>query len=280
MPCDLHIHSVYSDGSCTPTELVHASVDLGLSAIALCDHNTVDGLPEFLSAAEGKNIEAIPGSEFSVDYNGTELHLLGLYISREYFPQATVLLSETLVRKEQSNLALIESLRKAGYPLDYAAIKAKTPKGKINRAHIAAEMTRLGYVSSVKEALHTILSPAYGHYVIPKRLSIWDILDFLCSIGAVPVLAHPYLNLSRQALPEFLPQAKARGLAGLECYYSLHDRRTTCELLQLAEQFDLLPSGGSDFHGDIKPGIQLGVGTGNLAVPDHLPIALGKYRNN
>lgn len=278
MSCDLHIHSVFSDGSFTPTELIRMSVELGLSAVALSDHNTVDGLPEFLAAAEGKPIEAIPATEFSADYNGTELHLLGLYMPKTYYSQVTELLAETLLLKEQSNLELIESLRKAGYPLDYAALKASTPKGKINRAHIAAEMTRLGYTESVREALKTVLSPKGGHYNVPKRLTIWEILDFVCSIGAVPVLAHPYLNLSHAGLQEFLPLGKAKGLVGMECYYSRYDQKATEDSLLLAEQFGLLPSGGSDFHGAIKPDICLGTGKGDLCVPDELVHGFRTFR--
>ena len=274
MTCDLHIHSVFSDGSYTPTELIDASFELGLSAVALTDHNTVDGLSEFLSAAEGKNIEAIPGTEFSADYNGTELHILGLYIPKAYYPQVTALLADALVRKEKSNIELIESLRRAGYPLDYAAIKAKTPKGKINRAHIAAEMTRLGYTASVNEALHTILSPEAGHYTVPQRLSVWETLDFIRSMGAVPVLAHPYLNLTRDQLLAFLPEATKRGLIGMECHYALYDEKTTADALLIAEQFGLLPSGGSDFHGEIKPNIHLGTGKGNLRIPYEWVLAL------
>lgn len=280
MTCDLHIHSVFSDGSYTPTELIDTSVRLGLRAVALCDHNTVDGLPEFLSAAEGKDIEAIPATEFSADYDGTELHILGLYIPREYYSQITALLADALVRKEQSNIELIESLHKAGYPLDYAAIKAKTPKGKINRAHIAAEMTRLGYTASVNDALHTLLSPGAGHYTVPKRLSVWDTLDFIRSINAVPVLAHPYLNLSRDELLAFLPKATQKGLVGMECYYSLYDEKTTADALALAEQFGLLPSGGSDFHGTIKPNIHLGTGKGNLSIPYEWVESLKKHAHN
>ena len=275
--CDLHIHSVFSDGSYTPAELIDASVALGLSAVALTDHNTVDGLPDFLVAAEGKNIDAIPGTEFSADYDGTELHLLGLYIPKAYYPQVTALLADALIRKERSNIDLIESLRKAGYPLDYAAIKAKTPKGKINRAHIAAEMTALGYTASVNEALHTVLAPGAGYYTAPRRLSVWETLDFIRSLGAVPVLAHPYLNLNREALLDFLPKARQRGLVGMECHYSLYDSQTTADALALAEQFRLLPSGGSDFHGAIKPNIHLGTGKGNLRIPYEWVAALKKH---
>lgn len=267
MTCDLHTHSVFSDGSYTPTQLIDLSVAMGLRAVALSDHNTVDGLPEFLAAAEGKDIEAIPSVEFSTDYDGMELHVLGLYIPEECFPKITKLLADALIRKEESNIALIQSLANAGYPLDYAAIKAKTPKGKINRAHIAAELTRLGYTTSVNQALVTILAPGAGHYTVPKRPSVWEILDFIRSMGAVPVLAHPFLNLSKEGLEEFLPKAKERSLVGMECYYSLYDKETAEESLRLAERFGLLPSGGSDFHGKTKPNIHMGTGKGDLVVP-------------
>ena len=122
MTCDLHTHSVFSDGTYTPAEIIDAAVGLGLSAVALCDHNTVDGLPGFLAAAEGKNIEAICGAEFSVDYSGTELHLLGLFIPQDRFSQISRLMEEATERKRKSNLDLIDALNRAGYPVSFEEI--------------------------------------------------------------------------------------------------------------------------------------------------------------
>lgn len=265
MLCDLHTHSVFSDGTCTPAELVEGAIDAGLSAIALTDHNTVGGLPAFLSAARKKRIDAVPGAEFSVDHNGKELHVLGLWISPVYFEQVTELMTSVNRRKEESNLLLIESLRRAGYPLDYEAIKAATPGGQINRAHIAAAMVQRGYLSTVKEGFDTVLSKSAGHYVEPKRPSAEEIIGFIRSIGAVAVLAHPFLNLGEQELVEFL--SKTKGLCGMECYYSTYDSKATAASLRIAETFGLLCSGGSDFHGATKPDIRLGVGRGDLRVP-------------
>ena len=277
MICDLHTHSLYSDGTCTPDEIVDGAIRAGLSAVALTDHNTVDGLSDFIRAGEGKRIDIVLGSEFSVDYNGTELHLLGLFIKPEYFPRVSALMHSVMQRKEQSNIDLIESLCQAGFELDYNLIKSSTPNGKINRAHIATAMLQKGYVGSVSEAFETHLSKTGGHYKEPQRITVFEMLDFIKSIGAVPVLAHPFLNLSEKELVEFLPLAKEHGLVGMECYYSLYDGATTNTSLDIAKKVGLLPGGGSDFHGSRKPDINLGEGKGSLKVPYQCYLELKKY---
>ena len=278
--CDLHTHSVFSDGTYTPRELIDAAIKTGLSAVALCDHNTVDGIEEFLSAAVGKNIDPVAGCEFSADLNGVEIHLLGLYIPRESLHKVSELMRAVKVRKEQSNIDLVHSLNRAGYKIDYDGIKKKSPRGNINRAHIAAELTEKGYTKSIDEAFGTLLSPKAGYYHEPERLTVWEILDFLRSIDAVPVLAHPFLNLTEEQLTEFLPRAKNAGLVGMECYYSLYDAETSEKSLKMAETFGLLPSGGSDFHGTNKPDIAPGRGKGNLAVPYEWATAIKAYAQN
>lgn len=272
--CDLHTHSIYSDGTYTPQEIIDSAVHIGLSAVALCDHNTVDGLCEFLAAADDKNIQAIAGAEFSVDYNGTELHLLGLYIPEKSFDKVADLMDDVNEKKRQSNIALIESLNRAGYEIDYDTIKNSTPNEKFNRAHVATELTRKGYTNSIKEAFDTLLSPSFGHYKEPERLRFLEMIDFIKSIGATPVLAHPFLNLSKEELELLLPLAKKRGLVGMECYYSLYSESTTKDAVELADKFELKYSGGSDFHGERKPDIKLGIGKGNLKIPFDWSVAL------
>ena len=272
--CDLHTHSVFSDGTYTPTQLLEAAERAGLSAIALSDHNTVDGLPEFLDAAQDKNIQAIAGAEFSVDYEGTELHLLALYIRKNHFAAISERMAEFHKRKAQSNYDLICALNKAGYEISFAEIRKATPNRKFNRAHIAAELTKKGYVRSIKEAFSTLLAPAHGYYKEPKRPTLWEILEFIKSLGAVPVLAHPFLNLKEDRLTTLLPLAAEKGLVGMECYYPLYDKATTEKSLLLANRFHLLPSGGSDFHGSNKPDISLGIGKGNLQIPYEWSVAL------
>ena len=265
--CDLHTHSVFSDGTDTPAEILRLSVDAGLSAVALCDHNTVDGLPDFLASADGKPLTAIPGAEFSVDFEGTEVHLLGLFLPESRFAEITERMQEVMARKEQSNIELIESLRRAGYALDYNEIKSTTPNGKINRAHIAADLTKRGYTGSIKEAFRTLLSPSAGHYREPKRIDLFEMIDYLASIHAAPVLAHPLLNLSVEDLTRLLPRAKQTGMIGMECVYSLYDSARTQNSMALADTFGLQYSGGSDYHGVNKPDIQIGIGHGELRIP-------------
>ncbi len=268
--CDLHTHSVFSDGTYTPVQLLEEAEQRNLSAIALTDHNTVLGLPDFLAAARGRAVEAIPGVEFSTDYNGTELHILALYLNPMYFSQVMELMQQYHRRKEQSNIALVDDLNRAGYVIDYEKIKASTPEGQVNRALIAAELTRLGYTASIQDAFKKLLNPSCGYYTPPRRHTPAEMISIIRDFGAVSVLAHPYLNLKQEELNTFLHQDAHRGLQGMEVYYSTYDEETTLAARETADHFGLLHSGGSDFHGDNKPDIQLGVGRGGLQVPARL----------
>ena len=273
MICDLHTHSVFSDGTLTPRQLLQAACDAGLSTIALTDHNTVAGLPDFLAAAPDFPVRAIPGTEFSVDYLGTELHLLALYVRPEHFGAITEMMEDFKARKERSNRELVDALNQAGFTLDYDAIKAAA-NGYVNRAHIGAAMTEKGYVTSIKEAFKKYLSPSHGYYVPPIRPEVFETIRFIRSIGAVPVLAHPFLNLDEAGLRAFLPEAVRSGLVGMETLYPMFDDEQTRAAQAIAAEFGLLPSGGSDFHGDNKPHIRLGVGQGTLQVPENYEILL------
>lgn len=264
--CDLHTHSTFSDGTFTPAELIAAAERLNLSAIALCDHNTVDGLPDFLKAGQGSAVAAVPGVEFSTDYEGTELHMLALFVKEEHFASVTALMEDFRLRKEKSNEDLVTALRRAGMDIDYETVKAKAG-GYINRPHIAAELTRLGYTESIKAAFKTLLAPGGGFYTPPQRMDAFASIRFIKSIGAVAVLAHPFLNLDEAGLRAFLPEALNCGLDGMEVLYPKFSPEETELAGRLAAEFGLLPSGGSDFHGENKPDIALGTGKGDLRVP-------------
>lgn len=263
--CDLHTHSRYSDGTMTPEQLIRLAEETGLSAVALCDHNTVKGLPEFMDAAKGSPVEAVPGIEFSTEYRGTELHILGLFIEPEHYGTVNALLEEAMQRKERSNIALVERLKEQGLPLDYWAIRAETPNGNVNRAVIGAYMERKGLCGSVKEAFDRWLAPELGFYVPPKRPEAYDVIRFIKSIGAAAVLAHPFLNLDEAGLRKFL--SAAEGLDGIEVYYSKFTPEETDLAGRIAEEYALVKSGGSDFHGANKPAIRMGIGKGDLRVP-------------
>lgn len=266
--CDLHTHSCFSDGTFTPEQLIDAAEVAGLSAIALCDHNTVLGLPRFLAAAQGRSVEAVAGAEFSTDYRGTELHILGLLIPPERFEAVTALMEPVHRRKEQSNRELVETLRRAGYAVDFERIKSKAPSGQFNRVSIAVELMELGYIGSVKEAFSTLLSSKGGYYRPPKHIDAFEMIGLIRSMGAVPVLAHPFLDLKEEAaLRGFLGPAKEAGLVGMEVRYPRFDEKTTDLAASLAEEYGLRSSGGSDFHGTNKPDIRLGKGAGSLEVP-------------
>ena len=265
--CDLHTHSVFSDGTDTPARLIELAAEAGLSAVALCDHNTVAGLPDFLEAAKDSSVEAVPGVEISTDYADKELHILALFVQPQHYAAVTALLAEGDRRKEQSNIDLVAALNAAGYALSYEQIKAKTPQGHINRAHIAAEMLELGYVESVQAAFRTLLSPKHGLYHPPKRIDAYDAIRFIKSIGAVAVLAHPFLSMDEQLLRAFLPRAVEAGLDAMEVFYSKYTEETTLLAVKIAEEYGILPSGGSDYHGGNKPDIAIGIGRGELKIP-------------
>jgi len=266
--CDLHTHSCYSDGTCTPEEIVDIAVDLGLSAVALTDHNTVAGLPEFLTAAEGKPIQAVPGVEISTAYGETELHIVGLFLKEETFGELTALLDAFNQKKEESNRNLILALKQAGYALDYDEIRHSHQDGTVNRATIAAVLLEKGYVQSIQEAFQGLLSKKSGYYIPPERLSAFEAIALLRRLGALPVLAHPFLNLkTEEALRGFLREAVPHGLAAMETMYPSFTPEATALARSIAREFGLRESGGSDFHGETKPHISLGTGNGTLAAP-------------
>ena len=262
--CDLHAHSTASDGSLTPTELLQLAVKIGLSAVVLSDHNTVAGLPEFVEAAKGLPLEAVPAVEFTSEYRGTELHILGLYIQPAYYEKINALLDEFKHRKEASNQNLVAALEAAGYRANYG--KFCDNHGYVNRAHIAQALMEAGHVESVELAFKTLLKEGGGYYEPPKRLDAFEIIRFIKSMGAVAVLAHPLLNLDEAGLREFLPQAKEAGLDGMETEYTKYSEEKTALAKALAAEFHILESGGSDFHGDAKPDVSLGSGKGNLKI--------------
>ena len=265
--CDLHTHSTFSDGSLTPTELIRAAEDIGLDALALCDHNTVAGLPELLKAAENSPVEAVPGCEFSSDYLGIDLHIIGLFIPESQYDRVTSKLAETQAAKEQSNLELVANLAKDGYVIDYPALRAQAG-GFINRANIARALVEKGYVPSVKDAFSQLLSAKGKYYIPPKRLDSFEVIDFIKSIGAVAVLAHPFLNFKEEAqLRAFLDEAVKHGLDAMETIYTAYSDETSTLARKIAADYSLKESGGSDFHGSAKPATALGTGKGNIKVP-------------
>ena len=265
--CDLHTHSTFSDGSLTPSELVSLAKKEGVGAVALTDHNTGKGLPEFMEAGAREGVVTVPGCEFTTEYDGKELHILGLFFPEESWPEIEDYVELMSIAKQKSNRQLIESLRAAGYDVTYEEAQAMTDARAFNRAHVGRLLRDKGYVSSVQEAFQKILGEDCGFYTPPKRLNALTTIRFIAMYGGVPVLAHPYQKQTHEELVRFLPEAKEAGLAGLESHYTTFTPEETKALEELAERFGLKNSGGSDFHGSAKPDIALGRGKGDLFVP-------------
>ena len=266
--CDLHTHSNYSDGTFSPAQLIQAAEEAGLSAVALTDHNTVAGLPDFLAAAESTPVEAVPGIEFSTDYLDKELHIVTLFVQPKHYSAITEITDELNRRKQQSNIDLIARLNQAGYAVSYERIKSAMPVGEPNRALIAAELTRMGYTPSIQDAFRTLLGTKCDLYQPPKHIDAFELIDFVRSLGAVSILAHPYLSLKEtDKIAAFLQKAVDCGLQGIETHYSTFSLNETQVLTEIARSFGLAQSGGSDFHGENKPDIRIGVGKGSLRIP-------------
>lgn len=265
--CDLHTHSDYSDGTCSPARLVELAAEKGLAAVALCDHNTVAGLPEFAQAAEGASVEAICGIEVTTQYRETELHILGLGLSPCHYGTITEKMKDLLVRKEASERAMIDALRKDGFDVSYDRLREKTKGGYVNRAHVAAALVEMGKAPDFRSAFRMYLNPDRGYYAPPERFDSYETIFWLKSLGAAVVLAHPFLNLDEAGLRAFLPEAKERGLDGMETVYTKYSPETTALAGKIAEEFGVLHSGGSDYHGSHKPDTHMGVGHGQLKIP-------------
>ena len=265
--CDLHVHSVYSDGTCTPRQILEEARKLGLGAVALTDHNTLAGIPEFLEIAESTGVRAVPGVEISTAWKDKELHIVALLRDTGCVPALTALLEKTRQDKADCMGHLVEALEADVYLLDRSVLQVSHAGGSINRAHIAAELLRRGYVQSAGQAFDTILSPEGKYYKPPQRLDALQTVVYLKQLGCVAVLAHPLVSLSPGELEAFLEGGRAAGLDAMETRYSSYspEQETLCGTL--ARRFALKESGGSDFHGSNKPDIRLAMGRGGLRVP-------------
>ena len=264
--CDLHTHSTASDGTDSPRELIELAEEAGLYAVALSDHNTVGGLPEFLHCSAGLRVKAIPAVEFSTDYLDTELHIIAHGVRPESYSRITEYVSQLGKRKIEANRELAQRLCDGGYKVDYEKIYRES-SGIVNRVHFAAALVEGGYVRDAKEAFSTLLSEEMGYYRRIKRLDAIETVDFIKDISAVATLAHPYLNLDDAGIRGFLSLAVPRGLDAMEVYYSTYTKEEEELARRAARDFSLIESGGSDYHGSSKPDIKLGVGRGDLSVP-------------
>jgi predicted metal-dependent phosphoesterase TrpH len=268
---DLHTHTAFSDGSQTPTELVEEAVALGLSAVAVTDHDTVDGLPEALAAGERLGIDVIPGVEINLEHDRVTMDMLGYFLAGMPTDELQQELVELRAYRTERNARMVERLAELGMPLDPADLEAAAENGAVGRPHIGEAMVRRGYVSSISEAFELYLRRGAPAWVDRRRLALGHALKLLRASGALPVLAHPgIIRTDPAGLNHIVRDAAREGMAGIECYYPLHDEETVTRCLGLAAKYALVPTGGSDYHGTVKPKARLGVGSGGGPVPDHV----------
>ena len=265
--CDLHCHSTFSDGSLTPTEIVALAKQQGLSAVALTDHNTTKGLAEFMQAGESAGLETVAGCEFSTEIDGSELHILGLFMPQETWVEIEDYVELLHMAKHHSNEKLIERLCEGGYGITYEEIAALTDADEFNRAHVARALVARGYASSVEEAFKKFLRTDGGFYTPARKLGAAATVRFIKSNGGVAVWAHSFFQHEKSEVASILPVLVKAGLDGMETLYSTFTPEQTEAAKAFVKQYNLHESGGSDFHGAAKPDIQLGVGRSNLCIP-------------
>ena len=257
MYCDLHTHSHYSDGSCSPSQLI-ALAKQSNRIVALTDHNTVAGLPEFMTEAKKWGVTAVGGVELSTEYEGQELHLLGLFVPESHYRTVEDWTQEYCNRKEQSNQETVKRLQEDGYAISYSDLIRQNGR-YINRVHIAGALCKAGYVQTISQAFDALLKEEHGYYQPPVRPSFFDALAFLLEIKSVPVIAHPLKDLKENTLHSLLSAAVSKGLVGMEVFHSSYSENQSKTAAEIAKAYALLPSGGSDFHGCRKPNTPFGI---------------------
>ena len=273
---DLHVHSTASDGTLTPSEVVEHAYEKGLKAIALTDHDTVSGLQEAKKKAEQINalqkeqIEVVPGIEISCNYEHTELHILGYFVE-ENEPSFLEALETVRSNRTKRNEEILKKCQQNGFAITMEDLYEGNPKTVITRAHFASALQKKGYVKSKKQAFDKYLSPG-GLLYLPKPIvTPKHALDMLAMAHAVPVLAHPFqYHLGEQGTLHCIQDLKEMGLKGVEAYHSSNSVYESTKLKEMAVHNGLFVTGGSDFHGENKPDIEIGCGYGRLSVHESL----------
>ncbi len=266
MPVDLHTHSIYSDGSDSPAEIVSAAAAAGLEAVALTDHDNLNGILEAAAAADASEVELIPGVELSCEWQPGGMHLVVLWLEPGPGPLQDRL--EILqAGRRQRNVELIELLQQLDVDISYEEVMAEAGGTGVGRPHVAAVLVRKGVVDSIPEAFDLYLASGRPAYVERYRLPPEEAIELARASGAVPIVAHPHtLGITRTTLDQELRRLAGHGLVGLECYYPEYEPDTRLELVERARDVGLVPSGGSDYHGTYKPGLEIGRGYGDLSV--------------
>ena len=270
---DLHIHSTASDGSLTPTDIIALAEELNLAAISITDHDTLEGVRQIAPADLPKNLHFLTGIEISASPPAPfpakgSMHLLG-YGLRLNEPALNNALDRLKTARDHRTPGILARLNRLGFSITLEEVLQCAGEGQAGRPHIAECMVKKGYATDIDDAFNRYLGHGKPAYVDRYRISVEEAIALVRSAGGVPVLAHPGLcgltDLSMlEALVEVLVEA---GLMGVEVYYPSHSAAFTGRLIALARKLDLLMTGGTDFHGSLKPNTFLGTGDGDLYVP-------------
>ena len=249
---DLHAHTTASDGHLSPSELVEFALQQGLDVLAVTDHDSTDGVGGSLIRAAGTPLEVWPGVEISTDVPLTEVHMLGYFVDpdRAQFKEILSRLRDSrLWRAEQMAIRLTEM----GMPISFEHILELAGAGSVGRPHVAQALVDAGHVATTRDAFDLYLHRNGSAYVERFKISPAEAIQVIRDAGGMPVLAHPtYINpgeASKFELANFVSELREYGLAGIECYYADYSPETVSSLVDVAREIDLIPTGGSDFHG-------------------------------
>jgi hypothetical protein len=264
---DLHVHSNCSDGTVSPADLVALAKKKGLSAIALTDHDTIDGLSALFEAAKDENLEVISGIEFSTQFRGKDVHIVGLDFDYQ-LPEFCQKLVRFQNSRDSRNAKMIELLRGEGIHITWEDMEREYPDAVWTRAHFGKYLLEHGYVSDISEAFSRYLGDDAPCFIPREKVTPIQAVELIRLAGGIPVLAHPMLyHLDDEAMDDLIVSMKEVGLIGIEGLYSTYSPEEEAHVAMLAKKHDLVLSGGSDFHGTVKPTIDLGTGKGNLKIP-------------
>jgi len=267
---DLHLHTTHSDGSLSPAEVLQLAHKAHVTALAITDHDIVSGIPDAIAVGAALGIEIIPGVEISSCVGTSELHILGYCINWQD-PELIRRLASLRESRHTRNPQIIERLRALGLDVTYEEVRDLAGTDSVGRPHIARLLMDKQYVTSAKDAFDRYLAEGRPAYVARELPQPADAIAWIRAAGGVAVLAHPtWAKVSGEGLTALLTTLKADGLGGIEVHYSTHTKRQTTEYLDLAKRLTLLVTGGSDFHGITKPDIDVGIGRGDLNVPEKL----------
>jgi predicted metal-dependent phosphoesterase TrpH len=250
---DLHLHTVFSDSTYTPQDLILESKKVGLSAISVVDHDTADGIEPALKIARGLDIEVLPGIEITAEYAGLEIHILGYLIDYQS-PALREKLDFLKKNRVERIYKILDKLKKIGINLTAESVFDLARNGTVGRMHIAIAMQKQGLVGSITEAFRNYIGDKCPAHVLGFKLTPGEAIRLIKQAGGIPVLAHPYSLNRNDLILKFIED----GIMGLEAYYPEHTQAMVNFYLSLAKKYSLLITGGSDCHGLAKPEIKIG----------------------